>query len=145
MKTDLAATSIRPRRADDLAAAAALLGQCGLPADGLDRTEGWILEGPEGPAGHVAVERAAEAVVLRSLAVHPDRRGEGLGRLLFDLAEREAGPGLKVLRTDSIGPWVLRRGYRAARLGDLPETVRATTQFSGGLCASTPVYVKEGS
>ena len=135
---------LRPRQSQDSEGVTKLLQRCGLPADGLALTEGWVVEGPAGIEGHIALERTPEAVVLRSLAVDPSRRGEGLGRHLFDLAEAKAGPGLRVLRTDTIGPWALRRGYRQARLGDLPAGVLATTQFSGGLCAATPVFVKEG-
>jgi N-acetylglutamate synthase-like GNAT family acetyltransferase len=135
---------LRKRVPEDQESVAALLHRCDLPADGLGQTEGWVVEGPEGIQGHAALERVPGAVVLRSLAVDPARRGEGLGRVLFDLAEAHAGSDLRVLRTDTIAPWVLRRGYRELRLGDLPEAIRSTTQFSGGLCASAPIFVKEG-
>ena len=137
---------IRARTPQDSAAVEQLLNTAGLPADGLESTQGWVLLEAGRIHGHIALERAGEATVLRSLAVSPECQGRGYGRALFDFAEVALvaqGPGLRVLRTDSISGWVLRRGYRPARLGDLPVPVRGTTQFSGGLCASTPVYVKE--
>ena len=135
---------LRKRLPEDEEAVIELLRRCGLPGEDLGLTEGWVVEGPSGIDGHIALERVPGAVVLRSLAVAPSRQGEGLGRILFDLAESQAEDGLLVLRTDTIAPWVLRRGYRQAPLRELPEAIRSTTQFSGGLCASTPVYIKEG-
>lgn len=137
---------IRSRTPEDLREVEALLDQAGLPADGLAATTGWVLVHADRIQCHIALECAGDATVLRSLAVSRDCRGRGYGRALLDFAEAALvtrGPGLRVLRTDSIGAWVLRRGYRPATLGDLPAAVRDTTQFSGGLCASTPVFVKE--
>lgn len=138
---------IRARTNEDLPEVETLLDAAGLPADGLAATTGWVLVHEGRIEGHIALECAGEATVLRSLAVSEACQGRGYGRALLDFAEAALvtrGPGLRVLRTDSIGAWVQRRGYHLARLGDLPAAVRATTQFSGGLCASTPVYVKEG-
>lgn len=137
---------IRPRTPADLADVEALLEAAGLPADGLDVTTGWVLVHDGHIHGHIALECAGDSTVLRSLVVSKACQGRGYGRALLDFAEAALvtrGPGLRVLRTDSIGEWVQRRGYHPARLGDLPAAVRGTTQFAGGLCASTPVYVKE--
>lgn len=137
---------IRAREPEDTAAVEHLLAAAGLPADGLEATTGWILLEDDQIHGHIALECAENATILRSLVVSKECQGRGYGRALLDFAEAALvarGPGLRVLRTDSIGDWVLRRGYRPARLGDLPAPVRGTTQFSGGLCASTPAYIKE--
>ena len=157
---------IRAREQDDLAEVERLLSAVGLPPDGLDRTRGWVLLEDDRIHGHIALECAGTTTVLRSLVVAKEQQGHGLGRALFDFAEAALaawGPGLRVLRTDSIGDWVLRRGYRLAQLGELPAPVRGTSQFSGGLCAgspgagspcagspyagspcaSTPIYIKE--
>lgn len=73
-------------------------------------------------------------------------RGRGLGERLVAAAEGAAGGGrLLVLKTDTIGPWMLRRGYRIVPLDQVPASVRSTTQFSGSLCAGTPVYLKENT
>lgn len=134
---------IRPRRPEDLPGVAALLADAGLPADGLDRTEGWVLERAGRIVGHVALETAPDASVLRSLVVDPTLRTEGLGRRLLDMAEGAVRQGPLVLKTDTIGAWVLRRGYRAVTLGEVPPGVRTTTQFEGALCSGTPAYLKE--
>lgn len=134
---------IRPREARDLPAVAALLTAAGLPAEGLERTVGWVADGEGALQGHVALEATPEAGVIRSLVVAPTLRGGGLGRALLDVAEAAVTTGPLVLKTDTIAAWVKRRGYRPVTLGEVPPTVRATTQFEGSLCASTPVFRKE--
>lgn len=134
---------IRKRLPEDLPRVLDLLGQAGLPSDGLEKTEGWVVESEADLLGHVAGEPTPDALVLRSLAVAASHRGQGLGERLVAAAEGAAGGRLLVLKTDTVGPWMIRRGYRTATLGDVPASVRATTQFSGGLCAGTPIYLKE--
>lgn len=134
---------IRPREARDLPAVATLLEAARLPSEGLDRTRGWVAEQAGVIQGHVALESAPDAGVIRSLVVAPTLRGDGLGRALLDVAEAAASAGPLVLKTDSIAAWVQRRGYRPAALGEVPPGVRTTTQFEGALCAGTPVFVKE--
>lgn len=134
---------IRRREAADQAAVIALLTAAGLPADGLERTVGWVAEAGGQLQGHVALEVTPEAGVIRSLVVAPTLRGGGLGRALLDVAEAALTTGPLVLKTDTIAAWVQRRGYRPVTLGEVPPGVRSTTQFEGSLCASTPVYLKE--
>lgn len=135
---------IRPRLAEDLPSVEALLAAAGLHAAGLDRTTGWVLTQEDRIFGHVALEPAADATVLRSLVVDPAYQAGGHGRRLLDMAEGAVRQGPIVLRTDAIAPWVLRRGYREIALGDIPPGVRITSQFEGGhFCAATPVFRKE--
>ncbi|HJW32666.1 MAG TPA: GNAT family N-acetyltransferase [Holophagaceae bacterium] len=134
---------IRPREPRDLPAVEALLAAAGLPADGLDRTSGWVTETEGGVVGHVALEPAPDAGVIRSLVVAPILRGGGQGRELLDAAEAAVDRGPIVLKTDTITEWVLRRGYRPVTLGEVPPGVRTTTQFEGALCSGTPVFLKE--
>ncbi|HJV22798.1 MAG TPA: GNAT family N-acetyltransferase [Holophagaceae bacterium] len=134
---------IRPREPRDLPAVEALLAAAGLPADGLDHTAGWVAEAEGRVVGHVAVESAPDAGVIRSLVVAPILRGGGRGRELLDAAEAAVTQGPIVLKTDTIAAWVERRGYRPVPLGHVPPGVRTTTQFEGALCAGTPVFLKE--
>ena len=60
--------------------------------------------------GHVALERTADAAVLRSLAVAPSAQGRAGKTRLMDLAESEAGNRTLLLKTRTIGPWAERRG-----------------------------------
>jgi AhpD family alkylhydroperoxidase len=116
-----------------------------LPSMGLERTEGWVAEENGCLLGHVALERTKDAAVLRSLVVVPSAQGQGLGRLLMDLAEREAGSRTVLLRTRTIGPWAVRRGYSHAKPEQIPESIRGTTEFEGSLCSGFPAYVKTGT
>lgn len=134
--------SIRPRIPADFPAIARLLEAVGLPAAGLDRTEGRVCELDGQVVGHVAIETTPDAAVIRSLVVAAERRGQGLGAQLLEAAEALAGPRILVLKTDSIGPWVQRRGYQAVTLAEVPASVLATTQFEGSLCSGYPVFMR---
>jgi len=133
---------LRKRQPEDCPAVARLLAAVNLPADGLDRTQGWVIEESGDILGHAAVELTPEAAVIRSVAVAPRAQGRGLARQLMDVAEAEGGCRLLALRTESIGAWVERRGYLRTTVAQLPPSVRTTTQFEGELCSSYPVYAK---
>ncbi|MDR3669514.1 MAG: GNAT family N-acetyltransferase, partial [Holophaga sp.] len=113
--------TIRTRQAEDLDGVRALLEAAGLPVEGLEATDGWVAGEPGRPIGHVALERTGDAAVLRSLVVAPAVRGQGLARRLMERAEREAGNRPLLLKTQTIGAWVERRGYRHAGLAQIPE------------------------
>jgi SAM-dependent methyltransferase/N-acetylglutamate synthase-like GNAT family acetyltransferase len=137
--------NIRRRQPEDLQEINRLLGDAELPSEGLERTEGWVLEGEGGVLGHVAVELTPDVAVIRSLVVSPAARGRGLARRLMDVAEQAAGTRTLALRTESIGAWVERRGYVRVSVGQLPSSVRTTTQFEGSLCASCHIYARFSS
>jgi len=133
---------LRKRLPADLPQVIQLLESLGLPADGLEATEGWVMEDQGQITGHVALEETSDAAVLRSLAVDPRLQGMGRGGQLLSMAEAAAQGRIIVLRTQTIGPWMKRQGYIPSTLAQVPESVRETTQFSGSLCASTPIYRK---
>jgi len=134
---------LRKRLPSDQAQVLRLLAAAGLPPDGLDRTEGWVLEMDDTLIGHIAIEPTHDALVIRSLVVDSSHRGKGLGESLMAEAEAAATGRILVLKTETVGPWMERRGYRLATLDEVPASVRTTTQFSGSLCSGTPVYLKE--
>ncbi len=134
--------NIRRRLPDDLDSVRALLEGADLTAKGIERTEGWVAEEDGRLVGHVALERTADAAVLRSLAVAPSAQGQGLARRLMDLAESEAGNRTLLLKTRTIGPWAERRGYGRADPDQIPLSVKGTTEFEGSLCSGYPAYVK---
>lgn len=134
--------SIRERQHEDLPQVALLLETAGLPPDGLDRTQGWVAEEGGAVLGHVAVELTADAAVVRSLVVHTSQRGRGIAGALLREAESLAGARSIVLRTDTIGAWMERRGYVRTTLDQVPASVRGTTQFEGQLCSGYPILAK---
>ena len=133
---------LRPRTAEDLPDVTRLLAGERLPADGLERTRGWVVQAQGRVVGHVALETTPDAAVLRSLVVDPAHRGAGLANRLLDVAEAAAGGRALVLKTETVGPWVQRRGYLRASREQLPASVLGTTQFEGALCACCPIYLK---
>lgn len=136
---------LRTRTERDLPFVKALLESEGLPSEGLEATEGYVLDGDGRILGHVAVEKAEDGAVIRSLVIQPIHRGKGLGRRLLAIAETSAGEVPQVLRTETIGPWALRRGFKSATLAELPEGVLRTSEFSGTHCGSMPVYIRRAS
>lgn len=78
-------TMIHPVAAVDLPGVVSLLEGSGLPLQGLGRTELWTARGPDGePVAVGGLEVHGDVGLLRSLAVHPDERGSGRGRLLAE-------------------------------------------------------------
>jgi SAM-dependent methyltransferase/N-acetylglutamate synthase-like GNAT family acetyltransferase len=113
-----------------------------LTSEGLDRTEGWVVEEQGRILGHVAAEITADAAVLRSLVVAPVAQQQGLGRKLLREAEQAMGKRTLVLKTETVGPWMERQGYRRVKLDQVPTSILTTTQFSGSLCSQCPIYLK---
>ena len=134
--------NIRMRQPEDRPVVDRLLEAAALPSTGLERTEGWVIEENGALLGHVAVELTPEVAVIRSLVVAPQAQGRGLARKLMEVAEKLGGTRILALRTESIGPWVERRGYVRTTVDRLPASVRTTTQFEGSLCSGSPVYAK---
>ena len=134
--------NIRERQPGDLESVRALLETSGLPFNGIERTRGWIVEECGQVISHIALEEAGNAVVLRSLATVPAAQGRGVARKLMELAEAQAGNRPILLRTKTVGPWVLRRGYGLIASDQVPESVRSTSEFEGTMCSGYPIYMK---
>lgn len=133
---------IRERQAEDLEAVRLLLETSGLPSKGLERTRGWVAEESGQIISHVALEETQDAVVLRSLATSPAAQGRGAARHLMEVAEKHAGARLILLRTKTVGPWVLRRGYAPIASDRVPTSLRTTSEFEGSMCSGYPIYMK---
>ena len=134
--------NIRKRQGEALELVRDLLETGGLPSKGLERTIGWIAEENGGIISHIALEEADGAVVLRSLATAPAAQGRGAARQLMDIAEAYAGNRTILLRTKTVGPWVLRRGYSLIASDQVPVSVRSTSEFEGSMCSGYPIYMK---
>lgn len=134
---------IRERQPKDLESVRNLLEAAGLPFTGIERTRGWVAEEAGQIVAHIAIEETEDAVVLRSLVTAAAEQGRGIARRLMDLAEAQADGRVLLLRTKTVGPWVLRRDYKHASAEQLPVSAQSTTEFEGALCSGFPIYIRQ--
>lgn len=133
----------RPGRDDDDPALRAFLADAGLPSDDVATSRQTFVVALEGGAlrGSVALELFDSAALLRSLAVHGDHRGAGLGGRLLELAlaiAAEKRVESLFLLTTSAEAFFARRGFETVDRSVAPEGLRGSRQFAG-LCPSSAV------
>jgi amino-acid N-acetyltransferase len=137
--------TLRAARPDDRSAAEALLGALDLPLAGLDAcfSTSWVAEAGDGPlVGLAGVEMYADGALLRSVAVHPDWRGTGLGRALVGRAldaTRAAGARDAYLLTTTADRWFPRFGFAPIARDEVPPGVRQSIEFREACPASAVV------
>jgi amino-acid N-acetyltransferase len=128
---------------DDLPEIERLLASTDLPLDGVAGafTTGVVARDAGHIVGVAAVEPYGRAGLLRSVAVAPERRGEGLGRTLVEATEALAS-GLAVdelyLLTETAVEWFPRLGYRPVDRAAIPALVKASIEFTTA-CGETAV------
>lgn len=126
-----------------------LLEQCGLPVADIapgPRQEFFGIRGADSLNGLVGIERYGAVGLLRSLAVRPDRRGQGLGQQLVACAEQYAasrGVSSLFLLTTSAADFFAQLGYDRAIRDEAPPAIRESTQFSGVCPASSTFMSKQ--
>lgn len=138
-----AVTTPVPARAADLAAVLALVEASGLPVDGIAERfpDGYAVAHEPGGrlAGVAGLEIHGAAGLLRSVAVAPAFRGNGLGRRLVDdrlAAATTARLDAVYLLTTSAAEIFRRLGFADARREDAPEEMRRSPEFAS-LCPSS--------
>ena len=130
---------LRAATGDDLNAVVALLSASGLPTADLDPAllRDFIVALDAGELiGVVGLERHGDDALLRSLAVAPGWRGQGLGHALLEAAEaRAAALGIRslTLLTQGAAPLFAARGYAAVARAQAPAAVQASAEFAS-LC-----------
>jgi amino-acid N-acetyltransferase len=138
----IAEVVMREGEAADLTAVRALLEASNLPtADLTAHHASWFLVAVarDVVVGTGAVEPCGSFGLLRSLAVRPDRRGQGIGRQLVTECEARADEarlrGLYLLTTTA-RHFFRALGYDELETWELPEAIRETEEYRT-LCPET--------
>lgn len=144
----MAELAIRVARAADLAAATSLLREAGLPVEDFSEDlVGNFLVASTGPSvvGCIGLEPLSNVGLLRSLAVDPDFRDGGVGRMLVGALEAHASRRgineLWLLTIDADG-FFSRLGYRVQERDKAPAAIRRTAEFSL-LCPDDAILMKK--
>lgn len=133
-----------PAQPADLPAIRALLAASGSPGGDLTPSHldsFWVRRDAAGLVGVVGLELYGSVALVRSLAVRPDRRGQGIGAALLAHAEAQAGAlGVDTLYllTMTAERFFAARSYTVTPRDTAPPAIRATAEFAE-LCPSSSV------
>ncbi len=129
--------TIEPARPGDLDAILALLARSRLPVAGIEQHLAAAVVARDGAGARVvgcaAVELYEADGLLRSVAVDPDRRGQGLGVRLTDAAlalARTRGVHSVYLLTETAADFFPRFGFRRIPRDAVSPAVRGSVEFT---------------
>jgi amino-acid N-acetyltransferase len=127
--------------AQDMPAIRALLERAGLPTIDLISAQAdfAVVREEDAVVATGALQRFGASALLRSVAVAPDRRGGGLGRMIVSELERRARAAQiseLVLLTETAADFFQRLGYRAVDRNSAPAAVQTSEEFCS-LCPSS--------
>jgi amino-acid N-acetyltransferase len=133
--------TLAPLRPEQWPHLTTLLTQAGLPIDGLADHRDATLVALDGNTviGSVALEVYGRVALLRSLAVAPDRQGQGIGAQLFDAALAMAqarGIHTLYLLTETAAPYFERRRFVPITRAEVDPAVTASVEFTDACPAS---------
>lgn len=136
--------SIRPALESDLPDIQVLLSSNDLPLDGVSEALCGFLVAEAGARviGVVGMERCGRYGLLRSTAVASDWRSRGVARALVEriIAEAEAqGIRALYLLTTTADLYFPTFGFRVAPRSNVPDDIRATSEFRGACPESATV------
>ncbi|MFX1559836.1 MAG: arsenic resistance N-acetyltransferase ArsN2 [Promethearchaeota archaeon] len=145
MKDDI---RIDEAKKSDFAAIVSLLQETNLPPDGIEsHLENFlVVRDPEAVAepeflvGSVGLEIYGESALLRSLAVHPDFQGKGIGtRLVNRIIDTVKKKGITrlYLLTDTAEDYFKKKGFVNVTRDQVPEDMKQSVEFAT-LCTSSP-------
>ncbi|MCI0572324.1 MAG: arsenic resistance N-acetyltransferase ArsN2 [Myxococcaceae bacterium] len=135
---------LRSARPEDLRAVELLLTAEGLPLQGVAEHLSQFLVAERGSAILAAggLEVYGTSGLLRSLVVHPEAKGRGVGaELVQRLLERAAADGLRVLflLTTTAAEYFPRFGFTRIDRTGLPPELHASEELRGACPASAVV------
>lgn len=135
-----AAVAVEPARPEDLPAMHALLREGELPVDVERHLDNFLVaRHGERVAGCIGMEVCGADALFRSLAVTAAYRGLGLATRLHErLAARARARGIRqaYLLTRTVQPLAARWGFVPVDRAEVPEAIRATSEFAGSCCAA---------
>lgn len=144
---DGATPRIHVAAAADREIVAAFLAAAGLPTADLATSAPclWIARTRGALIGVVGLEVHGSDGLLRSLAVTPSGRGNGLGTRLVDRVEQEArGLGLAalVLLTETAADFFSNLGYQVVARDSVSPAIRGSAEFRA-LCPASAICMKK--
>jgi len=140
--------TIQPAVPDDLEPVRALLQTVGLPHDDLTQAHldcFLVARDEDRLRGGVGLEPHDDVALLRSLAVLPDARGQGLGTRLVEAIEqraRQEGIRTLYLLTTTAASYFQGRGYDPIERDALPTAIQQTEE-AARLCPSSAVCMRK--
>ena len=147
MTHTMLAVEIRRPTENDLPAIERLLTASSLPLDGVrEALPSFVLaEAGDTLVGVAGLEVCCDNALLRSVAVDPAWRSQGIGRLLVTrvIADAESrGIHALYLLTTSAERYFPGFGFREITRNEVPEDVRATAEFQSACPASATVMTR---
>ncbi len=130
------------------AAIVSLLSDCGLPVADIHAGSPLSFFGVRRDGllqATIGLELYPPVALLRSLAVRPAARKQGLGGQLLAFAEsvaRGRGVDTLYLLTTNAGDYFLQRGYTPAVRASAPDAIQKTSQFAALCPASSQLLFK---
>lgn len=131
--------SIEPAGAADAESVRALLTEVGLPTHGVEeQIKNFLVAREDGQViGCVGMEAYGENCLLRSLAVHPDFQGRGLGaELIRQIIARAQQQGMKqaVILTHTVEPLAARFGFERVSRDSVDRRLAESWEFQANSC-----------
>jgi amino-acid N-acetyltransferase len=138
--------SITAAKEDDLAPIKAMLAASELPVEGVDEHWKTFVIARDGGrvAGCAGSEAYRNAALIRSVAVDPDYRSQGVGRrMVRQLLDRLASRGIRefYLLTTTAEEYFRKRGFKTIDRDEVPPQLLASQEFQGA-CPSSAVVMR---
>lgn len=118
-----------------------------LPVDDLpiDMSAFLVARSVSGIAGAIGMELYGQYALLRSMVVSPKERNKGIaGQLVRALESSAAGKHVNTiyLLTETADKYFARKGYTLVQRDEVPEALKASSEFSH-VCPSTAIVMRK--
>jgi amino-acid N-acetyltransferase len=126
---------------------AELVTAAGLPTAGLAQAwRTWVAVDRDRLLGTASLERHGGAYLLRSVAVHHEARGRGIGAQLVSAALAAVDPaGPVALLTETAAGWFPRFGFHPVDRTALDPALAASAELAGACPATAQAFLRPAS